>query len=46
MQTVSEVMTRNVEVIAPEESLQRAAQLMDEPTWAPCRCAAARSFWA
>lgn len=30
MQTVSEVMTRNVEVIAPEESLQRAAQLMDE----------------
>ncbi len=30
MQTVSEVMTRNVEVIAPEESVQRAAQLMDE----------------
>jgi CBS-domain-containing membrane protein len=30
MQTVSEVMTRNVEVIAPEETLQRAAQLMDE----------------
>ena len=30
MQTVSEVMTRNVEVISPEESLQRAAQLMDE----------------
>ena len=30
MQTVSDVMTRNVEVIAPEDSLQRAAQLMDE----------------
>jgi CBS domain-containing protein len=29
-QTVSDVMTRNVEVIAPEDSLQRAAQLMDE----------------
>ncbi|MET0335808.1 MAG: CBS domain-containing protein [Rhizobacter sp.] len=30
MQLVSDVMTRNVEVIAPEETLQRAAQLMDE----------------
>ena len=30
MPTVSEVMTRDVEVIAPEETLQRAAQLMDE----------------
>jgi CBS domain-containing protein len=30
MQTVSEVMTRNVQVISPQESLQRAAQLMDE----------------
>lgn len=30
MQMVSEVMTRNVEVIAPQETLQRAAQLMDE----------------
>jgi CBS domain-containing protein len=30
MPTVSEVMTRDVEVIAPQETLQRAAQLMDE----------------
>lgn len=30
MATISEVMTRGVEVISPEESLQRAAQLMDE----------------
>ena len=30
MATIKEVMTRGVEVIAPEESLQRAAQLMDE----------------
>jgi CBS domain-containing protein len=30
MATIKEVMTRGVEVISPEESLQRAAQLMDE----------------
>ncbi|HEV7912900.1 MAG TPA: CBS domain-containing protein [Albitalea sp.] len=30
MTRISEVMTRGVEVIAPGESLQRAAQLMDE----------------
>lgn len=30
MQIVSEVMTRNVEFIRPQESLQRAAQMMDE----------------
>ncbi len=30
MTTISEVMTRDVEVIGPEESLQRAAQMMDE----------------
>jgi CBS domain-containing protein len=30
MPTVSDVMTRDVEVIAPQETLQRAAQLMDE----------------
>ena len=30
MQTVAEVMTRNVQVVSPQESLQRAAQLMDE----------------
>ena len=30
MQTVSEVMTRQVQVVSPDESLQRAAQLMDE----------------
>ncbi|MGN6390310.1 MAG: CBS domain-containing protein [Burkholderiaceae bacterium] len=30
MQTVSELMTRNVEFVAPQDSLQRAAQLMDE----------------
>jgi len=30
MATIKEVMTRGVEVIGPEESLQRAAQLMDE----------------
>lgn len=30
MPTVSEVMTRGVEVIAPDDSLQRAAQRMDE----------------
>jgi CBS domain-containing protein len=30
MPTVSDVMTRDVEVVAPEETLQRAAQLMDE----------------
>jgi CBS domain-containing protein len=30
MQRVSEVMTRDVRFIAPQESLQRAAQLMDE----------------
>jgi CBS domain-containing protein len=30
MQMVSEVMTRNVMFVAPQESLQRAAQMMDE----------------
>lgn len=30
MQTVSQIMTRNVQFIAPHENLQRAAQLMDE----------------
>lgn len=30
MTAITEVMTRDVEVIAPEASLQRAAQLMDE----------------
>jgi CBS domain-containing protein len=30
MPRISEVMTRGVEVIRPDESLQRAAQLMDE----------------
>jgi len=30
MPTISEVMTRGVEVIAPDASLQHAAQLMDE----------------
>jgi CBS domain-containing protein len=30
MQTVSEVMSRNARVVAPHETLQRAAQLMDE----------------
>ncbi len=30
MQTVSEVMTKNVQSISPEESVRRAAQLMDE----------------
>jgi CBS-domain-containing membrane protein len=30
MQTVAEVMTRQVQVVSPQESLQRAAQLMDE----------------
>lgn len=30
MQIVSEVMTRNVQFISPHESLQRAAQMMDE----------------
>lgn len=30
MTTISEVMTRGVEVVAPQETLQRAAQLMDE----------------
>lgn len=30
MQTVSEVMTRNVQAISPQESLQRAAQMMGE----------------
>jgi CBS domain-containing protein len=30
MQTVSEVMTRNVQFVSPQESLQRAAQMMDE----------------
>ena len=30
MQTVAEVMTREVQVVSPEESLQRAAQLMGE----------------
>jgi CBS domain-containing protein len=30
MTTISEVMTRDVEVIGPEASLQRAAQMMDD----------------
>ena len=30
MQTVSEIMTRNIRVVSPEENLQRAAQAMDE----------------
>lgn len=30
MQTVSEIMTRDVRSISPEESVRRAAQLMDE----------------
>lgn len=30
MQTVSEMMTRDVRFVAPQESLQRAAQMMDE----------------
>jgi CBS domain-containing protein len=30
MPTIAEVMTRDVEVIAPDASLQRAAQMMDE----------------
>lgn len=30
MQMVSEVMTRDVRFVSPKESLQRAAQLMDE----------------
>lgn len=30
MQMVSQVMTRNVSVVAPHESIQRAAQMMDE----------------
>lgn len=30
MQTVSEVMTRDIRVVSPRENLQRAAQLMDE----------------
>jgi len=30
MQMVSEVMTRNVQFVSPQESLQRAAQMMDE----------------
>jgi len=30
MQTISEVMTRNVSSISPNESVRRAAQLMDE----------------
>jgi len=30
MQTISEVMTRNVQWISPRESVQRAAQMMDE----------------
>jgi CBS domain-containing protein len=30
MQTIAEVMTRQVQVVSPQESLQRAAQLMDE----------------
>lgn len=30
MQMVSEVMTRNVQFVTPQENLQRAAQLMDE----------------
>lgn len=30
MQTVAEVMTRDVRFVSPQESLQRAAQMMDE----------------
>lgn len=30
MQTVSELMTRDVRFVAPQENLQRAAQMMDE----------------
>lgn len=30
MQTVSEVMTRNVQVVSPQETLRRAAQMMDD----------------
>jgi len=30
MQMVSEVMTRNVQFVSPQENLQRAAQMMDE----------------
>jgi CBS domain-containing protein len=30
MQTIQEVMTRDVQTISPEETVQRAAQLMDE----------------
>jgi CBS domain-containing protein len=30
MPRIAEVMTRDVEVISPDESLQRAAQMMDE----------------
>ena len=30
MQTVAEVMTRDAHVVSPQESVQRAAQLMDE----------------
>ena len=30
MQTIQEVMTREVQTISPEENIQRAAQLMDE----------------
>lgn len=30
MQTIAQVMTRNVRVVSPQESVQRAAQLMDE----------------
>ena len=30
MQTISEVMTRDVRSISPEETVRRAAQLMDE----------------
>ncbi|MGZ3237274.1 MAG: CBS domain-containing protein, partial [Burkholderiaceae bacterium] len=30
MQMVSEVMTRNVQFVSPQETVQRAAQLMDD----------------
>ena len=30
MQMVSELMTRDIRFVAPQESLQRAAQMMDE----------------
>lgn len=30
MSTVNEIMTRGVEVVSPDENLQRAAQMMDE----------------